>query len=165
MPLGAAVQSRLGASVLDLTVDDRSFNKGIQGVVNQTKHVHKAFDAAGVKSEKLSGRVHGLSKAMKLFGGVTGGIALIALTKWTEAMVNNVVEMKVLASTAGLTTRAMQEYGYAARQAGLSMSGLIDTSKELQLRIDEFVETGYGPARESFLRLGFSAEHFRNELH
>lgn len=157
--------SRLGSSVLDLTVDDRAFNKGIKGAANFTKHLHSAFDKAGIKAEKLSGRIGGLTRSFSGLAGA-GGIAgaLYALGKWTQAAINNTIEMKVLAATAGVTTQKFQEYSFAARQAGISSSGLIDGLKELKLRVDEFAVTGYGPGAEAFRRMGYTASDFKDGL-
>ena len=157
--------SRLGTSVLDLTVDDRSFKRGIAGVQNHTKHLHKAFDVAGVKAEKLSGRVGGLTKA---FGGLAGaagiGGVLVGLASLIQKSINNTIEMKVLAATAGVTTQAFQEYLFMARQAGISQSGVIDGLKELKIRMDEFAYTGLGPGADAFLRLGYIQSDFQKGL-
>ena len=157
--------SRLGTSVLDLTVDDRSFKRGIRGVQNHTKHLHKAFDVAGVKAEKLSGRVGGLTKA---FGGLAGaagiGGVLVGLASLVQKSINNTIEMKVLAATAGVTTEAFQEYLYIGRQVGISQSGMIDGLKELKIRMDEFAQSGIGPGADAFLRLGYIQDDFQKGL-
>ena len=157
--------SRLGSSVLDLSVDDRAFNKGIKGVVDHTKHAHRAFDTMGIKAEKLSGRIGNLNKGLKLLGGAgVLGSVIVGMAAFTRAVTNNIIEMKVLAATAGLSTKAMQEYSYIARQAGVSQAGLIDGVKELNLRIDEFAKTGYGPGAEALVRLGYTMDDFNSQL-
>lgn len=65
---------------------------------------------------------------------------------------------------AGIALDAFQEWSYVAEQNRIPVGALIDSMKELNLRADEFLVTGKGPASEAFTRLGLSADDLREKL-
>lgn len=68
------------------------------------------------------------------------------------------------ARRAGVGVEAFQEWAFVAQQNRIGVDQLIDGLKELNLRADEFVVTGAGPAAEAFQRLGYTAEELRRGL-
>lgn len=68
------------------------------------------------------------------------------------------------AKRAGLGVKAFQELKFVAEQNRIGVDQLTDGIKELNLRADEFITTGGGPAAEAFERLGFTADELKNKL-
>lgn len=68
------------------------------------------------------------------------------------------------ARRAGVGIEAFQELKFVAEQNRVSVDGLTDGLKELNLRADEFIETGGGSAAEAIRRLGFNAEKLKDKL-
>lgn len=68
------------------------------------------------------------------------------------------------AQRAGVPLEAFQEWKFVAEQNRIGVDQMTDGLKELNLRADEFVITGKGPAAEAFARLGFGADELRAKL-
>lgn len=95
-------------------------------------------------------------------GGITQTISSIipAVRGATRALSDLNAEAKM----AGVDVETFQALGYAARQSNVGVDALTDGLKELQLRADEFVVTGKGPAAEAFARLGYAADELKAKL-
>ncbi|MTD98796.1 hypothetical protein GIY56_00670 [Paracoccus sp. YIM 132242] len=111
------------------------------------------------------GKLQGLT--LPFLGGLAGGIAaggataLIGnLNQVAEGMANIGNE----AARAGLSTQAFQEWSFLAKQNRIDVDALIDGFKELNLRADEYIVTGVGPAAEAFTRLGYRADDLKQKL-
>lgn len=100
-------------------------------------------------------------------GGVAGGIAAMGLSGIAQAARDAAREIAAIggeADRAGVSLTAFQEWKYVAEQNRIGIDTMIDGLKELNLRADEFVVTGAGPAAEAFRRLGYTAEDLREKL-
>ncbi|WP_321504040.1 hypothetical protein [Breoghania sp.] len=95
-------------------------------------------------------------------GAMTAGLGLLA-SKARDASIQ-MAELAASASTAGLNVETFQEFEYIALKTGIGIDALTDGIKELQLRTDEYVQTGAGPAVEAFQRLGLSQDELRGKL-
>ena len=107
-----------------------------------------------------------LRAARKTVEGVAAaGVAFgITASIFVNRSINFAVEIQKSAEMAGVSTTAFQELKLAAEQSP-SVHGRADRRpQELQLRADEFVRTGVGPASESFLRLGLDVDQVRAQL-
>ena len=93
-----------------------------------------------------------------LAGGVAGFVSKIG------DIANAIVETGNEAKRAGISFQSFQELSYVAERNKISVDALTDGIKELQLRADEYIVTGAGSAKESFERLGFSAEELNRKL-
>ena len=105
-----------------------------------------------------SARVGTFSKAMAagfIGGAVTLGIS--AVTTNLGGMMKAIASVGDEARRAGVGLQEFQEWKYVAEQNRIGVDSLVDGMKELNLRADEFIETGKGPAAEAFARLGFGA--------
>lgn len=101
------------------------------------------------------------------FDGVRAGAAVAGLTALVGAArtaARSVAEIGDAAERAGVSAEAFQKLAYVAEQNRIPLDGLVDGLKELNLRADEFVVTGKGPAAEAFARLGYSAEELKAKL-
>lgn len=95
-------------------------------------------------------------------GAVATGIA--AFTKGATSAVKSMAEIDQQAKRAGLSLTAFQELKFVAEQNRIDVDALVDGLKELQLRADEFIETGKGSAAEAFQRLGYGATDLKRRL-
>lgn len=121
---------------------------------------------------RSSGRINqalaGVSSTIGTFakgfavGFITTGLAT-TISQFGE-LARQVAEVGNEAKRAGVSVEAFQEWKYVAEQNRISVDSLIDGLKELNLRADEFIVTGGGPAAEAFARLGYSAEELRAKL-
>lgn len=95
-------------------------------------------------------------------GAVVAGIT--GLVGKTAEFARQIAEVGNEAKRAGVSVQAFQEWKYVAEQNRIAVDSLIDGLKELNLRADEFVVTGKGPAAEAFQRLGYTAEDLKAKL-
>jgi hypothetical protein len=81
-----------------------------------------------------------------------------------KASVESTAALSRQARMAGMDVERFQELKFAAEQNKIGVDALTDGLKELQLRADEFVQTGAGSAAESFQRLGYTSEELAKKL-
>ncbi|AUQ49571.1 phage tail tape measure protein, lambda family [Phaeobacter inhibens] len=100
-------------------------------------------------------------------GGLIGGLTVGALSSVTNNMdqiVRTTAQIGDEAKRAGVSVRALQEWSYVGRQNRIGIDQIVDGLKEMQLRTDELIITGKGPAAEAFDRLGFSYDQLKVKL-
>lgn len=119
-----------------------------QSAQNMEKTMGKASASIG---EKLEGMFAPLMKGGALVAGVGG--AAIAL----KQIADSVAEVDREARKAGVSAKVWQQWSYVATATGMTINGVTDALKELNIRGDEFAKTGKGSAEEAFQRLGYSA--------
>jgi lambda family phage tail tape measure protein len=124
-----------------------------------------AYGGAGDKIGLAFGKLKTL--ALPFAGGFLGGFAAGGLTEVAGSVGRITREMATLgdeAKRAGLSAVAFQEWKFVAEQNRIGVDALVDGFKELNLRADEFIQTGTGSAAEAFKRLGFGAEELKQKL-
>lgn len=102
-----------------------------------------------------------------LVTGLAVGAATTALGMLTTGLrdtVRSIAQVGDEARRAGVGVEEFQQWGFVAEQNRIPIDALTDGFKELNLRADEWIVTGAGPAAEAFARLGFSAEDLRRRL-
>ncbi|MBB3972512.1 M15 family metallopeptidase [Hansschlegelia beijingensis] len=100
-------------------------------------------------------------------GGFIGGAlsqGLASIVPSIREATRSLSDLKAEAAKAGVDVEQFQALGYAARQSNVGVDALTDGLKELQLRADEFIVTGQGPAAEAFARLGYGADDLKTKL-
>lgn len=122
-----------------------------------------AKDTKGFTNEL--GRATNAAKgfAMAFAGGILAG-GFAGLISSAKAAAESIASIGDAAQRAGIGIQAFQELAYVAEQNRIPVDALVDGMKELNLRADEFITTGKGPAAEAFQRLGFSATQLREAL-
>lgn len=113
----------------------------------------------------ISGSIGSLGRAMA--GGFLGGLAIGGLSEIVSSsrqVVEGLANIGNEAKRAGLSAQAFQEWSFVAETNRISVDALVDGFKELNLRADEFIATGVGPAAEAFGRLGYRAEDLKRKL-
>lgn len=133
------------------------------------RQMQKDAETAGSGIEKaMGGAFKSLGSFGKgLVGGAVGALAIGGLDQIVQRVgdiAKGVANIGNEAKRAGLGTKAFQELSYVAQQNRIEVDALVDGMKELNLRADEWIVTGAGPAAEAFQRLGYSAEDLKRKL-
>ncbi|WP_237358535.1 phage tail tape measure protein [Rhizobium etli] len=117
-----------------------------------------ASSVAGLATKLRSG-ISGLAGVVASGpAGIVASLGISGLATAVQASIESIVQLGKTAKLAGVNFKDFQELKYAADQNLIGVDALADGLKELQLRTDEFVQTGQGPAAESFQRLGLDAK-------
>lgn len=96
----------------------------------------------------------GINADMLGLAGVLGAAAgyMVEIGKETIELVEN---LKLLSATSGLSTTTLQEWGYAAEMAGMSVNDIADLTKDLRKNAVDAVE-GNEELMQSFTELGIT---------
>ncbi|MDC7224194.1 MAG: hypothetical protein PQJ60_10670 [Spirochaetales bacterium] len=137
-----------GAIKIDTTLDSGNVDKELKNLKASLAGVIEQ----GVKLAKVAVAFKAIKTAVGAISGLVGDF-----TELTS-------EIYELSNIAGVSSAAFQELAYAADQYGVSQDALADGLKELQLRADEFVDTGGGTAAEAFATMGYNAEDLTDKL-
>ncbi|EAQ23225.1 hypothetical protein [Roseovarius sp. 217] len=100
----------------------------------------------------------------KAFAATAIAAGMAAITRGSTQAMRSLADLDRQASRAGLSVTAFQELKFVGEQNRIEVDAMIDGLKELQLRADEFVITGKGPAADAFRRLGYSASELERRL-
>lgn len=138
-----------------------------QGVVRGFKDISTASEKAGTQGGKafdsMGGSVKATTAMLKQMSVVAAGLS-VGVGIMVKQSIDAVAEIDRLSTMAGVSAEAFQELSFAGAQYQINQDALTDGMKELSLRGDEFVKTGAGPAKESFERLGYSADDLNKLL-
>ncbi len=108
------------------------------------------------------------SKLEKMFTPLARGGAIVAAVGGAalalKEIAGSVAEVDREARKAGVTSKVWSQWTYVATATGMSIDGVTDALKELNIRGDEFAKTGKGSAQEAFTRLGYSATDVAERL-
>jgi hypothetical protein len=133
----------------------RMENRARQSAEGMEKSMSKASASIGSKLETMFAP---LMAGGALVAGVGG--AAIAL----KEIADSVAEVDREARKAGVSSKVWQQWSYVATATGMSIDGVTDALKELNIRGDEFARTGKGSGQEWFERLGYTAEEVGRKL-
>lgn len=104
---------------------------------------------------KAGDAVHASMKRMLL--PLLGAGAIAGLGRNVGKAVSEIAKIGDAAKLAGVSTSALQEWKFVGDQNRIQIDTVSDGLKEMNLRADEFILTGSGPAAEAFARLGYGA--------
>ncbi|MGR3315492.1 hypothetical protein [Roseovarius indicus] len=96
--------------------------------------------------------------------GALAGLASVQTVRQIGNVTRGVAQLGDEAERAGLAVEPFQEWKYVAEQNRIGLDAMVDGFKELNLRADEFITTGKGPAAEAFQRMGYGADELREKL-
>jgi len=137
------------------------------------KALAKANRTAAQRSNTIEARFAKMNKTVsshmaRLGAGISGtlvaALAPAAVVKAVKDISGEIAALAGEAKQAGVSFEAFQELRYAAEQNKIGVDALTDGLKEMQLRADEFVQTGKGPAAEAFARIGIGAQQLADGL-
>ena len=152
---------------------ERDFERARRTTERQFQAIERRAEQSAQKMESTMAKAaRGMGGALKtiglgLLGGVAGGLAVSGLDQIVASIgrvAEGVANIGSEAKRAGVGLREFQELKYVAEQNRIGVDSLTDGLKELNLRADEFIVTGKGPAAEAFARLGFSASELKRQL-
>jgi hypothetical protein len=154
----ALFEADMGAYVAGLQRGERA-TAAAEGRINR--------NLAGIEGRfvRLGGVASNFGKG--LAGGIVGGLSaagLAGIVKSAGDVAKRVASIGDEAKRAGLSVKAFQELRFVAEQNRIGVDQMVDGLKELQLRADEWITTGSGPAAEAFHRLGYDATTLRDKL-
>ncbi|WP_420415927.1 hypothetical protein [Marinovum algicola] len=152
-----------------LRAQHRDFRRAIDRSNKLLAKFEKDANRHMSRSQKaMDSRLAAMGGSIKTFaagavaGVLTGALALV--TSEAAQTVRGVAAIGDEARRSGLGVQAFQELSFVATQTRIPVDALIDGMKELNLRADEFVTTGQGPAAEAFARLGLGADALKEGL-
>lgn len=166
--------TEVGSLLVSLTADARGLREGLSIAGRDLARFETTAEkSVGGLGQRMAAGLRGAGGVMRtaltgaLTGAVGGAIAAVSFEVFTGKVrdaIKSVAELKAEASRAGVDVETFQGLKYAAEQSKVSVDALTDGLKEMQLRADELVLTGAGPAAEAFARLGFSADDLKRRL-
>lgn len=130
----------------------------IQQTGNKAESLRSRMSRAGDALQGFGDRVSSVGDSMTKFSGAVAGAttavgaAVKQYTDWANATLNASKQL-------GVGAKELQVWQRTAKRAGVETEAFRDGLKELQLRADEFVQTGKGPGAEALKKqLGLSKE-------
>lgn len=147
----------------DLTRQQQRSRDGFRRMQKDADDAGKSMErsmsrASASIAEKMEGMFSGFMKGGAVVAAV-GGAALAI-----KQVADSVAEVDREARKAGVSSKVWQQWAYVATATGMSIDGMTDALKELNIRGDEFAKTGKGSAQEAFQRLGYSAVDVAQKL-
>ncbi|MBB4067163.1 phage tail tape measure protein [Gellertiella hungarica] len=137
--------------------------RGANAMETRARQSAKALEDTYSKSfERMGGK---LEKAMSVFA--RGGAAFAAIAGAgiaVKEIASSIAEVDREARKAGVSAKVWQQWSYVATATGMSIDGMTDALKELNIRGDEFARTGKGSAEEAFKRLGYTVSDVAERL-
>lgn len=157
----ATVGSIAVAFGADLRRYEASLRAGEKRTNDFEKRAGKSVQGVGQQFLKLGG----LAKAglAGLATGLTVG-AITGLVSELGQVAKGVAAIGDEAKRAGVSAKVFQEWRFVAEQNRIGIDAMTDGLKELNLRADEFVQTGKGSASEAFQRLGYTSGELAKKL-
>lgn len=154
----AAAERRGSAAFTKLRRDSASATGAMEAdMVRSSGRINQALASTSTRIGAVGIALRGFAA-----GAVVTGLTMSA-GKVSE-LARQIAEVGNEAKRAGVSARAFQEWRHVAEQNRVPVDALIDGLKELNLRADEFVVTGKGPAAEAFQRLGYTAQDLKAKL-
>ncbi len=161
-----ALYARMEMRVAQAEKQMAKFAKQLDGEMgNMERRTNKA--AKNMESSlsrgfsKMKGIVAEFGKG--LFAGIAAG-GVVGLATSVQAVTKSFADLGREAQTAGIKVEDFQKWRYVADQNRIGVDALIDGFKELNLRADEYIQTGKGSAAESFQRLGMSPAEVKERI-
>ncbi|WGG58251.1 hypothetical protein [Brucella intermedia] len=152
-------QNVANAAYREMKKNSRSATRQMeQDAARSASRINQAFATIGTNIGSYS-KAFGLG----LLGGVaTAGLGVLATS--VKGVTSSFAELGREAKTAGISVEDFQRWRYVADQNKIGIDALIDGFKELNLRADEYIQTGKGSAAESFQRLGMSPAEVKERI-
>lgn len=140
------------------------FKKLSESGVNSVGAVDRKTADLDRRFGRLDTRIGGVSRSL-VTGLATAGVAsLTGLGFAATRAVRDIAAIGDEAGRAGVSVERLQELKFIGDQNRIPLDAMVDGLKELQLRADEFIQTGKGPAQEAFKRMGYGADELAQRL-
>ncbi len=108
----------------------------------------------------------GLNRSMSLVTGALAGLGIgIGLSiQGVKQIVADIGNIETAAKRAGMTIKSFQQMKYVAETNRIEVDAMADAFRELNLRANEYAQTGKGSGAEAFAQLGMSPEEVKQRL-
>lgn len=140
----------------------RSYQGLRRGSASATRQMEADMNRATTRINQAlastTARIGSFSRAFAggaVLGVVTGALASVNMN--IGETIKGIATLGDEAKRAGVSATAFQEWKFVAEQNRIGIDSMVDGLKELNLRADEFIVTGKGPAAEAFRRLNYDA--------
>ncbi len=154
--LVVSLEARLNKYEKDMGRATKATNDNFRKMEGRARQSAQSMERSlGNASASIAGKLEGMFAPLMRGGALVAGVggAAIAL----KQIADTVAEVDREARKAGVSAQVWQQWTYVATATGMSIDGVTDALKELNIRGDEFARTGKGSAEEAFQRLGYSA--------
>ncbi|WP_141101984.1 hypothetical protein [Oceanicola sp. 22II-s10i] len=164
------MNERLPGLVVELEARIDRFEKGLAKANLTQRKTARTMERRAAQSADRIGVTYGrmtsavAAKFARMAVPLAAGIASAGTARAIADTTRQVASLGDEAKRAGVPLQAFQEWKFVAEQNRIGVDQMTDGLKELNLRADEFVVTGQGPAAEAFARLGFGAEELTGKL-
>jgi hypothetical protein len=171
--LVVAIEARIAQFEKNMLKAERTGTQSFQGLRRGSASATRQMEQDMVRSTTrinqalatVSSKIGEFGKAG--IGGLVGGLAaggIAGIVSQVHDVARAVAEVGDQAKIAGVNVQDFLELKFVAEQNRIGVDALTDGLKEMNLRADEFIQTGKGSAAEAFQRLGLSADALRQKL-
>ena len=106
----------------------------------------------------------GLNRSMSLVTGALAGLGIGLSIQGVKQIVADIGNIETAAKRAGMTIKSFQQMKYVAETNRIEVDAMADAFRELNLRANEYAQTGKGSGAEAFAQLGMSPEEVKKRL-
>ncbi|QGA56876.1 hypothetical protein [Brucella sp. 2280] len=160
--LYARMEMRVSQAEKQMAKFAQKLDSQMGGMESRTNRAAKNMESSLSRGfSKMKGIVSEFGKG--LFAGIAAG-GVVGLATSVQAFTKSFADLGREAQTAGIKVEDFQKWRYVADQNRIGVDALIDGFKELNLRADEYIQTGKGSAAESFQRLGMSPAEVKERI-
>jgi hypothetical protein len=128
---------------------------GLEGAQEVQRGLREVGEAGTRSLQQIIRSSEAASAALRLLGPVLAGLSVGAVARFARSAIDTVGGLGELADAAGVSTDALQAFGYAATQVGLSNEELQRGLQALTRRISD-AAIGEQAAQQAFNRLGIA---------
>ncbi|MCF7645032.1 hypothetical protein KQ944_07875 [Bacillus subtilis] len=136
----------------------RGFHEAMGRVRSDTKATAKSAQ------REFSDLSAGFNRSMSLVKGALAGIGVGLSIQGVKQIVSDIGNIETAAKRAGLTIKSFQQMKYVAETNRIEVDAMADAFRELNLRANEYAQTGKGSGAEAFAQLGMSPEEVKKRL-
>lgn len=136
----------------------RGFHDAMSRVRSDTKAT------ASSSQREFSQLSAGLNRSMSLVKGALAGLGIGLSIQGVKQIVSDIGNIETAAKRAGLTVKSFQQMKYVAETNRIEVGAMADAFRELNLRANEYAQTGKGSGAEAFAQLGMSPEEVKQRL-
>lgn len=106
----------------------------------------------------------GLNRSMSMVKGALAGIGIGLSIQGVKEIISDIGSIETAAKRAGMSIKSFQQMKYVAESNHIEVNAMADAFRELNLRANEYAQTGKGSGAEAFAQLGMSPEEVKKRL-
>lgn len=106
----------------------------------------------------------GFNRSMSLVKGALAGLGIGLSIQGVKQVISDIGNIETAAKRAGMTIKSFQQMKYVAETNRIEVDAMADAFRELNLRANEYAQTGKGSGAEAFAQLGMSPEEVKKRL-